>query len=407
MVGLKAFGDAAWVCEQLFNAHLAEQRPMDVAQIDFTNWVLGYLGHWVDDIAAHRPAAHDAATVEAAAQRLATRQEEAGAGDELSDIALPLGASVAAQPIGLPPDLPSAADLDFRKLLPASAPAEPPPAHAAEPVSEVAFELDLSALDQPFNIEPLNLGPDTELLDMEAPAFNAPFDNRATEPMPLPEVAEVSNTAFSSGLIDLDLGTTEPAPAAALAAELPVEAAPPAEPVEVDAIAEAAPAADVVVVEAAPEEATEEAAEEHVKMVGPLRISIPLFNIYLNEADELSRRLTTELAEWAMELHRPIGEAPIALAHSLAGSSATVGFADLSQLARTLEHAQTRSRAIGVGTAEEARLFVDAAEEIRRLLHQFAKPRVPPTNRPRRWEMNSAPGSCPRYLPQSRKPRHR
>ncbi len=114
------------------------------------------------------------------------------------------------------------------------------------------------------------------------------------------------------------------------------------------------------------------AEDENVKIVGPLRIGIPLFNIYLNEADELSRRLTTELAEWAMELHRPIGETPIALAHSLAGSSATVGFNDLSHLARMLEHAQMRSQAIGHGTPEEARLFVDAAEEVRRLLHQFA-----------------------------------
>ena len=31
-----------------------------------------------------------------------------------------------------------------------------------------------------------------------------------------------------------------------------------------------------------------------------------------------------------------------------------------------------RTQVIGHGTDEEARLFVDAAEEIRRLLHQFA-----------------------------------
>ena len=80
----------------------------------------------------------------------------------------------------------------------------------------------------------------------------------------------------------------------------------------------------------------------------------------------------TEVAEWAMELHRPLGETPIALAHSLAGSSATVGFADLSHLSRLLEHALARSQVIGHGTDEEARLFVNAAEEIRRLLHQFA-----------------------------------
>ena len=88
----------------------------------------------------------------------------------------------------------------------------------------------------------------------------------------------------------------------------------------------------------------EPAIDEHVKVVGPLRISIPLFNIYLNEADELSRRLTTEVAEWAMELHRPLGETPIALAHSLAGSSATVGFTDLVA-PRALARARARALA--------------------------------------------------------------
>ena len=107
-------------------------------------------------------------------------------------------------------------------------------------------------------------------------------------------------------------------------------------------------------------------------MIGPLKVGIPLFNIFLNEADEQSRRLGTELAEWALELHRPVSDAAVALAHSLAGNSATVGFADLSQLARLLEHALARSQAIGRGDAVEAKLFNDSADEIRRLLHQFA-----------------------------------
>ena len=85
-----------------------------------------------------------------------------------------------------------------------------------------------------------------------------------------------------------------------------------------------------------------------------MRIGIPLFNIFLNEADEQSRRLTTEVAEWAMELHRPVGETPIALAHSLAGSSATVGYADLSHLARALEHALMRIAGHRPWHAEEA-----------------------------------------------------
>ena len=67
-----------------------------------------------------------------------------------------------------------------------------------------------------------------------------------------------------------------------------------------------------------------------------------------------------------------MGESTAALAHSLAGSSATVGYVDLSDLARSLEHALMRSIAIGRATPGEPQLFNDAAEEIRRLLHQFA-----------------------------------
>jgi chemosensory pili system protein ChpA (sensor histidine kinase/response regulator) len=113
--------------------------------------------------------------------------------------------------------------------------------------------------------------------------------------------------------------------------------------------------------------------DDQVKVIGPLRISIPLFSIYLNEADELSRRLVTELSEWSVDHERqPVTDTAIALAHSLAGSSATVGYADLSGLARALEHALMRSQAAGHGRPGEAVLFIDVAEDIRRLLHQFA-----------------------------------
>ena len=111
---------------------------------------------------------------------------------------------------------------------------------------------------------------------------------------------------------------------------------------------------------------------DQVKVIGSLRIPIPLFNIFLNEADEQSRRLATELAEWSHELQRPVGESTVAHAHSLAGNCATVGYTDLSNLARSLEHALARANARGHGMAEEAQLFGAAAEEIRRLLHQFA-----------------------------------
>ena len=340
MVGLKEFGEAAWACEQMYNTQLADHRAAGPELIDFTKGVLARLGDWVADIAAHRDAARTASAIKAAAQRLAAGQPAL----PLVTAPAPLSEAEVLSAFGfsLPPDLPSAEALE----LPAAKPAASAP--------EVAFELDLSALDGAAAP-----APSAASVDFDLPALNEPFDPQATQPLPLSEMPAAAPQAvdLSFELIDLDLGGD--------AANQPL-----VETVVPSAAAPFEPSADLPLEIGEAEPAPAE--DENVKIVGTLRIGIPLFNIYLNEADELSRRLTTEVAEWAMELHRPIGETPIALAHSLAGSSATVGFNDLSHLARLLEHAQMRSQSIGYGTPEEARLFVDAAEEIRRLLHQFA-----------------------------------
>ncbi|HEX2540868.1 MAG TPA: response regulator [Caldimonas sp.] len=369
MVGLMPFGEAAWSGEQIFNTQLAEQRPAEPPLIEFTQWMLAHLSSWIDDIAAHRDGARNEGEVKIAADRL-TRRLQAGVGGS-SDITLPLG-------------LPGASDLELRTL------AQEPEAAAGD----LAFELDLSRFDAPAAraSEPAAaVAPTVPAAPDAASVMFARFDGTADDVATAP--AELDATfvdSLVSGPVDLDLGVpTEPAPLIQnLAPSGPRLGPPEAEPgllldlatgSSVRAGAAADPGLDSgsgvdFELESAPDAASEPAVavDEHVKVVGPLRIGIPLFNIYLNEADELSRRLMTEVAEWAMELHRPVGEAAISLAHSLAGSSATVGFADLSHLARALEHALARSEVIGHGTAEEARLFVDATEEIRRLLHQFA-----------------------------------
>jgi len=336
MVGLKDFGEAAWACEQLYNTHLAEQSAAPRALLDFTGWSLAYLAGWVDDITDKRDGAHDAATVIDAANRAGTAAPDA-----------PLESMSMHSAPGLPTDLPGAGDLDLgiAELLPVpETRLVPTPADGDVPMP--AFELDLAGLD--------GVAADSRAAPLASPVD--PFASLPTEPMPLPRTTQPSSEAPPSGFIDLDLDFELPGAQAATA--------PLIEPMTASGVD--------FTLDLEPVSQHGGFDDEHVKVVGPLRIGIPLFNIYLNEADELSRRLTTEVAEWAMELHRPIGETPIALAHSLAGSSATVGFADLSHLARLLEHAQAHSLAIGHGTPEEARLFVDAAEEIRRLLHQFA-----------------------------------
>jgi chemosensory pili system protein ChpA (sensor histidine kinase/response regulator) len=116
--------------------------------------------------------------------------------------------------------------------------------------------------------------------------------------------------------------------------------------------------------------------EDQVKAIGPLRVSLPLYNVYLNEADEWSRRLSTVLGEWAYDGKTLIPNDSIAFAHSLAGSSATVGFGALSGLARALEHGLTHLQRIeedgAYNSHRHASVLTSAAENIRHLLHQFA-----------------------------------
>ena len=227
---------------------------------------------------------------------------------------------------------------------------------AAEPAAEPHSDDGISdvELPGPLAVQELDLEPDDALLALfntlsqedtagsdivrpEAEAEAGGEPEAETEPEPEPEMLAL----LEDGTLDLAISVTE--------------AQPPAE----DTSPAPLPSED-----------------DSVKQIGPLRIGIPLFNIYLNEADELSRHLVTVLSEWAMERHLPLPDAAIELAHSLAGSSATVGFSGLCELARALEHALAREQAIGrrgvTGGEGEAALFTDAAEEIRRLLHQFA-----------------------------------
>ncbi|MFM2087525.1 MAG: hypothetical protein RLZZ237_2394, partial [Pseudomonadota bacterium] len=82
--------------------------------------------------------------------------------------------------------------------------------------------------------------------------------------------------------------------------------------------------------------APHQATEDNLKHVGELRISLPLYNIYLAETDELLRVLTRDFGEWRHEQRAVSGDALQAV-HTLAGSSGTVGFIALRDLAHALE----------------------------------------------------------------------
>ncbi len=439
MVGLKAFGEAAWACEQLYNARLAQQARMDPPLHGFSGEALDYLADWVEAIAAGAERGHDPAAVASAADalrnegRLIPIPPLAVAGDD----ELPTGepprldeepVSAVEQTVVLPPtpeplleripDLPAAADLD---LLALDLVAAEPTADTRPEIGPEAgpdFELDLAGLDlveapadgvtdtpalpelpelpeptradetpsdAPADAPPPDLPglpqaldtPQAEIIELSAEDFALEFEVPPDEILEAPPAAddELLMPELPAVEAPAPASTDEPADDIGVGAE-PLAGLPAFEPV-VEPVPEPEPvmAPDAVLAEDDAASDTDDAdstSDESVKIVGDLRIPIPLFNIFLNEADEQSRRLGTEIAEWTLEPQRAVGDAAVALAHSLAGNSGTVGFSDLSMLARAFEHALMRSAAIGHASDGEPELFSDAAEEIRRLLHQFA-----------------------------------
>ncbi|NML43055.1 response regulator [Ramlibacter sp. G-1-2-2] len=292
-------------------------------------------------------------------------------------------------------ELPDFGDLNLDFAAAAPAPAIAPvadPAPVAEPVASLPdFEFDFEvtpaepvpatevselSLDE-LPPEFAELGTTQKLLKVELPAEEMKIELPVRPPHE--DLPEFSTTAI---LPKLEL------PPAAAAPAVPAE---PAAPIEIDGIdfsslsAVAGPAAQpepvaapVPAMQPEPEpqpevlEAAAPARDEQVKVIGHLRIGIPLYNVYLNEADEWSRRLATEISEWTLEMNQRVPDSTVGWAHALAGSSATVGFQALSDIARGLEGALQHTQTLATGTREHARVFTEASEEVRRLLHQFA-----------------------------------
>ena len=382
MVGLNEFGEAGWALEQLFNGWLADQKSADDELLQLSTDSLAGFSRWIEDIAAGQDEAWSAVPFRASAEAMR-------ADGRLVALVLPVRAAAASQPLAeAVADLPSeAANLvvDFdNTVVPAAAEV------SSQPVETIDTALSFDFFTQSAQATPIDDIADIKGIDFDSLAalsgvpdmpLNAPADLVPLAQLPvapaLPEadaeMAELLEIESLQKLLD--------------SFELQAEAdgSQPAETDDDASLVDLSPddfdaqflthadVSEAFAVQAEPAENLN-SIDEQVKIIGELRIGIPLYNVYLNEADEWSRRLVAELSEWAMERKEPIGDSTVSFAHSLAGSSATVGFLSLSEIARALEQALLLSQAHHSchASAQYAELFVAAAEDIRRLLHQFA-----------------------------------
>lgn len=398
MVGLDEFGEAGWALEQMLNAWLAEQKPMPQPMRELAVDALKAFAAWAEDLQA-RQAEHWSATpfrAAADAMRLtgqradvALLQRRARTPQAIEEFPALVQEAAAVEPA----EQQAPVEMDWVLDLPEDKPAEPA-AEAALPTQENAAHAFLPALDFDVFLPGISDGASAqaavspvpaspyEALEIDFADFEvamreselAAFDAQMPESVPQPvAVPESQPWPEPEPVTEPDI---EPAPQALLDVAEVVAA-----PVELPGIDVAAPAAyssSAAEVESAPEvlqpfvPELPAAPEDEFKNIDGLRISTPLYNVYLHEADEWSERLRAVLQQWSLDLSQPVPEDAVALAHSLAGSSGTVGFKPLSELARLLEHTLQHLQPQGFATPEQAQCCVNASEEIRRLLHQFA-----------------------------------
>ncbi|WP_229202265.1 hybrid sensor histidine kinase/response regulator [Pseudoduganella aquatica] len=191
-----------------------------------------------------------------------------------------------------------------------------------------------------------------------APA--APISSDEASSVPAPDIG----TAAAD--VDVAAADTDAAPVAA-DATAPSSAAPaePArEPVQANGNVIEFPSTAVPLV---PPE------EDNVKHIGALTIPLPLYNIYLAETDELVRLLVRDFGEWRHEGSRPVNPEALQAAHTLTGTSGTVGFKALRDLSYELEQTLEDLQAPAPQLDHAQHDLLDfAVERIRQMLQSFA-----------------------------------
>ncbi len=365
MVGLNEFGEAAWSLEQLINTWLADERAASPELISLCSNALQGLTAWVNDIekitdnewrATGFRTAADALRLE---NRLVSFDGSGAATPAEDDVADFAHADFDDMSTDFAPV--EIRDIDYGSLkdLAPVAPEEP------ESMLGLSTDFDVPLEDDEFAVE---ASPTEEIAELAA-TFRV---NDAGSEEPKIEIEDEA-PIIESTVVDVHEDESRTPASADSPVEAPViESTVIDVPHSIESSNESNNESSSDSVGEVSDETSASEADDQVKVIGTLRIGIPLYNVYLNEADEWSRTLVTETAEWALESHRPLPDSIIALAHSLGGSSATVGFTALSDIARMLEKALLHVQLHGHGAVWNATVFAEAAEDIRRLLHQFA-----------------------------------
>lgn len=372
MVDLAQFGAAAWSLEQLVNSWLARQQPATDDLCAVADAALQAQGRWIEalergDAQAWR--AHpfdemaDALRIHGQRRMAPLAPESARLPDaEEAEIAGAASVDDAAFASGTEDALPPAPDITTEDIGSGIAASEA--AAAAAPPEWADTAQDKAADD---GEDDLPSTPARYLHDSAFPDLN------------------FAASEFHMGDLDDAAQPHAGAPAQPVADALPDKLLPGTPDVPDAPDASGADAAlDDVVTGDEPAAVDKAAAPEHqhadadaatpdtssLQQVGHLQLSRRLFDAYAEEATRWSGRLLAAVSQWRDDPQAPATAR--SSAHALAGSSATVGFSALAELAHELEHALTRVQELEHVTPAQLDTLREAAGAMQQSVVAFA-----------------------------------
>ena len=109
------------------------------------------------------------------------------------------------------------------------------------------------------------------------------------------------------------------------------------------------------------------------KRIGELDIPLGLYTVYVDETEGLVQTLAQEFAAWRAEPERRASDDAVKAAHTLAGTSSTVGYTALRDVAHALEAVLDKLALPGTALDDAGRELLDAAlARVRTMLQVFA-----------------------------------
>ena len=318
MVGLMVFGEAAWSIEQVMNQWLSDSRNGTEQLYSLLDSVATELFTWVEDLKSTGQSRRNGLGIIAAAHRLMAGEEPALDKELVTEQAAPESSA-------FPALITSDTSANLEEVIQfeqghdeivATLPVEEVPSDDAqeasfEQPSDRAVELadehsdsieETFALDAATTITiPESVVAETEIHPIDELVITA-VDHQDTvaEPEHVEEILSLETESESAPKFDADTNS-------ATIINFPDFSV----PVSVQ--------------------------DDNIKKIGDIEISLPLHTIYMAETDEIVRFLAQDFAEWRHEPTRHVSRHAVHAAHSLAGSSATVGLIAAQELAHSLE----------------------------------------------------------------------